>query len=259
MDAALPPLNPEVPPPSSLFSRMANVYAAPGEVFQEVKSSPSSTANWLVPALVLVLVGWVGAWLVFSQESVKQQLSDITGRAIEKQIEKGKIPKEQAEAARQAGEKYGSIGVKVSMVAAPVLAAFFTPFWWGLIFWLVGKLVLKGTFGYMKAVEVAGLANLIGVLDAVVKTLLIVALGNVFAAPSPALFLKEFDPQNTGHAILGALSVMTFWLLAVRSVGLARLSGASFGKAAAWVFGLWAALTGLMIGFGAAMRAVFGG
>ena len=52
---------------------------------------------------------------------------------------------------------------------------------------------------------------------------------------------------------------MTFWLLAVRSVGLARLTGASVAKAAVWVFGIWIVLTGIMIGFGAAMRAAFGG
>ncbi len=108
METALPPLNPDVPPPSSLFGRMANVFAAPGDVFQEVKASPPCAANWLVPAVVLVLVGWLGAWLVFSQDSVKQQLNDITSKAIEKQIEKGKIPKEQAEAARQAGENRGA-------------------------------------------------------------------------------------------------------------------------------------------------------
>lgn len=259
METPLPTPTGEVPPASSLLSRLVNVYAAPGEVFQEVKVSAAASANWLAPALVLVLVGWLGAWLVFSQDAVKQQLSDITSKAIDRQIEKGKIPKEQAEAARQAGEKYGSIGVKISLVAAPVLAAFLTPFWWGLILWLVGTQILKGTFGFMKAVEVAGLANMIGVLDAVVRTLLIVALGNLFAAPSPVLFLKEFDPQNTVHSILAVFSVMTIWLLAVRSAGLARLSGVSFGRAAAWVFGVWAALTGLMIGFGAAVRAVFGG
>ena len=37
---------------------------------------------------------------------------------------------------------------------------------------------------------------------------------------------------------------MTFWLLAVRAMGLARLSGVSFIKAALWVFGIWAAYTG---------------
>jgi hypothetical protein len=43
---------------------------------------------------------------------------------------------------------------------------------------------------------------------------------------------------------------MTFWILAVRGVGLARLSGVSVAKAVTWVFGIWAAYTGLLVGFG---------
>ena len=39
----------------------------------------------------------------------------------------------------------------------------------------------------MKAVEVAGLSNMILVLDVMVKTLLILITGNLFASPSLAL------------------------------------------------------------------------
>jgi VIT1/CCC1 family predicted Fe2+/Mn2+ transporter len=71
-----------------------------------------------------------------------------------------------------------------------------------------------------------------------------------------ALAVKDFDAQNPVHGLLAAVNVMTFWLLAVRSIGLARLSGASFGKAAAWMFGIWAAFTALMVGFSFAMLAI---
>jgi hypothetical protein len=64
------------------------------------------------------------------------------------------------------------------------------------------------------------------------------------------LLVKEFDPQNPVHLLLAAVNVMTLWLLAVRSIGLARLSGASLAKAAAWVFGIWATYTCLWIGLG---------
>ena len=77
-------------------------------------------------------------------------------------------------------------------------------------------------------------------------------LGNIYAAPGLMLLVKDFDPQNTVHGLLGILNVMTFWVLAVRAIGLARLSGASFAKAAAWVFGIWAAYTGFFIGLGPA-------
>jgi hypothetical protein len=263
MDQPPPTLEsqPDAPktPAMSLPARLMNVIAAPGEVFEAVKTSPPSTANWLVPALIFMLVSWMGAMLIFSQDTIKQQLSDITNKAIDKQVEKGKIPKERAEATRQAAEKFGSLGAEISAVAMPVFVAFISPFWGGLIVWLVGAKALKGGFSYMKGVEAAGLANMIYVLEAIVKPLLIVAMGNLYASPSLALAVKDFDPQNPVYGLLAAVNVMTFWLLVVRAIGIARLSGASVGRAAAWMFGIWAALTALMVGFAFALRTITGG
>ena len=136
-------------------------------------------------------------------------------------------------------------------------AGLVVPFWGGLILWLVGNKALKGNFPYMKWVEVAGLAGMVGVLDAVVRPLLILILGNLFASPSLALFVKQFDPQNPLHGLLAIVNVMSIWVLCLRALGVARLTRASFGKAAVWVFGIWVVLTGLMTGFSFAMQAVF--
>lgn len=240
----------------SLAGRLFNVFATPGEVFDQIKGTAVSAANWLVPGLILIAVGWLGSWVLLSQDSIKQQVREITDQAIEKQIQKAHMSEQQAEQARTMGAKYGSIGTTVSVVAAPVFAGLVTPFWWGLILWVAGK-ALKADFPYMKGVEVTGLAGMIGVLDSVVRMLLILVMGNLFASPSLALFVKQFDPQDPVHNLLAAVNIMTFWLLAVRAIGLARLSGASFGKAAAWVFGIWVVLTGVMAGFGFAMKALF--
>ncbi len=82
-------------------------------------------------------------------------------------------------------------------------------------------------------------------------------LGNLYASTSLVLLVKEFDPQNTVHSLLTLVNVMTFWLLAVRGIGLARLSGASVAKAIAWVFGVWAAYTGLLVGLAFLAKTVF--
>ncbi len=252
-----PPILESQSPPSkatSVAARLLNVFAIPGEVFDEVKAGANSTANWLAPALMLILVSWVGGWLILSQPAIQQQMSELTDKAIQKQVEKGKLTKDQAELARKSGE----ISARVGAVAAPVVAAFATPFCWGLILWLVGTKVLPGNFPYIKAVEVAGLANTILVLEAVVRTLLVVGLGNPFASPSPVLLVREFDPQKTAHSLLALVNLMTFWLLAVRSVGLARLSGVPFPRAGAWVFGIWAGYMVFILMVGQVIRAVFG-
>ena len=250
---------PDVPAPAtmSLGGRLLNVFATPSEVFQEVKTAGASTANWLVPALILIALSWVAAWLVFSQDPIKHQLSENADRAIQKQIERNHMGEQQAEQVRAAGEKWAVLGAQVFGFVIPVFVALITPFFWGLIVWLVGAKILKGDFPYMKAVEVVGLSSMVSVLDVIVRTLLIVGLGNLYAAPGLVLLVKEFDPQNPVHSLLAVLNVMTLWLLAVRAVGVARLSGAALVKAALWVFGIWAAYTGFLIGLGALIQAAF--
>ena len=254
-----PELQPEAPPPPtlSLSGRLFNVFATPGDVFQEVKTARVSAANWLAPALILILVSWVSSWLIFSQDSIKHQLSEITDQAIQKQIEKSHLSEQQAEQSRAIGEKWAGIMAKVAAVLVPVFGGFVTPFFWGLILWLVGAKVFKGDFPFMKAVEVVGLVNMVSVLDVIVRTLLIIGLGNLYAAPGLVLLVKDFDPQNTVHGLLALVNVTTFWVLALRAIGLARISSVSFTKAALWVFGIWAAYTGFFIGLGVLMRAVF--
>lgn len=236
---------------------MLNVFATPGDVFQEVRTASVSTANWLAPAVILLLVSWTAGWLILSQDTIKHQLSDITDQAIQKQVERAHMSEQQAEQAHAMGEKWAGISSKIGFALVPVFGGFVSPFIWGLILWLVGAKLFKGNFPYMKAVEVVGLANMISVLDVIVRTLLIVGMGNLYAAPGLVLLVKEFDPQNPVHSLLAVVNVMTFWILAVRAIGLARLSGASFAKAALWVFGIWAAYTGFLIGLGALAQAAF--
>ena len=114
-----------------------NIFAAPGEVFDEIKTAPHRAANWLTPALLLIVLSWVSAWLIFSQPAIQQQMKDLSNRAIDRQVEKGKLTSAQADQARAATEKYGSMGYKIGSAVGPVLVAFISPFWGGLILWLV--------------------------------------------------------------------------------------------------------------------------
>jgi hypothetical protein len=241
----------------SLPTRLLNVFAAPADVFDQLKTAAPSTANWLAPALLLIAVSWLGTWLIFSQETFKRQISEYSEKAVEKQIALAHMSPAQADQARAMGEKMAAISSTVGPIAGALYIAFAMPFLWGLILWLVGAKILKGGFPYLKAVEAVGLANTVAVLGAVVQTLLILALGNVFASPSLALLVKDFDPQVPVHSLMAAVNIFTFWILLVRAIGLSRLTGISIGKAAIWVFGIWVAYTGFFAGLGFAMQAAF--
>jgi hypothetical protein len=248
------------PSPTSLGARLINILVTPSDVFEEVKASPPRTANWLVPALVAMIVGWIGAWLVLNQEAIKQQFSDMQEKQYQKLIEQGRMTRDQLEAQRPMMDKVANISRQVGMYLVPPLSAFGLIFWWALVTFLLGRYVLGGRFSYMKAVEVSGLIGVWVILEAVIKTLLMLTFGSLFAGPNLAMVLvKDFDATNLTHGLLAAVDIVTFWVLTVRSIGLARLSGASMGKAAAWVFGLWILWTGFWTGVGYLMQRVFSG
>lgn len=234
----------ETPEESSQLSRMFNIYAAPSESFDALRRRPVDTGNWLLPAILLMVVGWIGGFLVLSRPDITAQMLQAQQQAIQEQVDAGKMPPEAAEAARAAAEKYTGIGTRVIAVVGPPAMAFAIPFWWGLLLWLFGGKLLKGGFGYMKAVEIAGLSSMILVLESVMKTLLILATGNLMAGPGLImLLLKDFDPQNLGHALLAGVQLTTIWVLAVRAIGISRLGAGGVARCAAVVFGFWISWT----------------
>jgi len=234
------------------MARMMNIVAAPSEVFDDIKTSPASNSNWLVPAVVLVVIGWICSAIVLSQDAFRHQVTDLVEKE-QAQIDKTHMSEQQADMTRKIGE----FSWKARVVAGPAILAFATPFIWGFFLWLVGRMVFKAYLPYMKAVEVVGLASTIGILEAVVKTLLIFVTGSIMASTSLAVFVKDFNPQNTTHVLMTVVNVMTFWVLVVRAIGLARLTNMTTGKALAWVFGIWISYTAFFWGLGVAVQHIF--
>lgn len=258
MSDPLPPM-PESAEPSSLASRLVNVVVAPGELFDEVKAAPINLVNWFVPAVIFVVASWIAAALIFTQPNVQHQLRELQEQAMQKQVQSGRLSQAQADQALQATGKFAMIGALIGAVAGPVVMALVAPLFWGLLFWLVGNKAFGGDIPYFKAVEVVGLSGVIAAVDALVKGLLIVALGSLWVTPGPILLIKHYDPQNLGHLWIGLISLTVLWLLAVRALGLARVSGVSFGKAALVVFPLWFLVMGGMASAGVLVGRAFGG
>lgn len=224
----------------SLGARLLNVFAVPGEVFKEVKISKPSTANWLVPILVASVVGAISAIIMFSQPTIQQQIREKQERALEKQVQAGKMTRAQADQALAVVEKFsGPATMKILGTVGAVFYSFVRVFSWALALWLLGRWYLKIRFDYMKAAEVAGLASMIATLGAIVTLLLIVNLGKLFSTPSLALVISDFDERNKSHLLLGAVNVFYFWQAGVVSVGLARLASVPFARAMVGVFGVW--------------------
>ena len=96
-----PPEAPQ-PPAMSLAARLLNVFAIPGEVFAGVRASHISVGNWLLPALLLAVVGVFTAIVVVSQPAFQRQMHDLTeqqAKALDQQVKAGKVNQPDADRA----------------------------------------------------------------------------------------------------------------------------------------------------------------
>lgn len=244
--------------PMSLAARLFNIFATPGEVFDDIKTRPPATANWLVPAILYGVVGVVGFWLVLSQPAIQQQMREMTWKAMDQQFAKQKLPPAEAEKIKEKVEPYLGLWTKLASCGGVVVEGFVSPFLWGLFLYLAGTRALKAQFSFMKAVEVAGLSKMIDIFGVTIAKLLAILTSNLMATPSLALLIKEFDTQNPVHMAAGLTDITLLWMLAVRAIGLAKLANVTFAKAAIWVIGIWLTYSGLMLGGSIAAQALTG-
>lgn len=238
-------------PSSPVWANIANVIATPGDVFTEVKTSPPSTANWLVPVILSCIAAVIYVVVVFSQGSVLEQVRQGREKQLQKQVETGKMTQQQVDQAIEMSEKFtGPVVMKIFGSVGAVITAFVWLFLIALIIWLIGCKIFGGSFSYMKAVEASALAGIVSVIGTIISMLLVVAKGDMLMTPGPVLFLEELNPANKGHQALAAVNLVTLWYIAVLGVGLSKLSGSSFIKSFLWLFVPYVIIKAALIFFG---------
>src|SRR5260221_6341536 len=104
--ASAPPPPAPAPPATSLPARLLNVFAVPGDVFEEIKSSRPSVANWLVPMILMAIVGVISAIVMFSQPAIQQEVREQQSKAIEQRVKGGQMTRAQADQMEAMAEKY---------------------------------------------------------------------------------------------------------------------------------------------------------
>lgn len=254
--------------PMSLWARLLNVFAVPGDVFEDVKRTPPSAGSWLLPTLLACVVGVGSAVILFSQpaivQKVRNQQQTMRDRKVEefnKKVEEGKMKRAQADQAIKGMDMMLEMSgkpmfLKISASVGAVIGAVFRVFWWGFVLWLLSLLILRSRISYLKGLEVVGLSTMIGTLGVVVTLLLQVNLGNPTATPSFALAISEFDPSNKMHLVLGALNLVQIWMVIVMAIGLSRLANVPFARASLLVLGFWLVQQSALILIGAGMGAL---
>ena len=219
-------------PESSLPGRLLNVFSAPSEVFEGMKGKLPMVSNWLVPAVLFVLVGAVSAVVIFSRPNIQQQIREQQSKKIDEMVKAGKMSQADADRAQEMAEKFtGPTMMAAFGILFAAIAAFVRLLWWALLLWLSARWILKRNPGYLKMLEVAGLASMIVVLGGVVTLLLTAISGRMFMTPSLALMVSDFDMSRKQHLLLAAANAFYLWQVVVFAIGLAKLADVPLSRA----------------------------
>ncbi len=239
--------------PMPFTEKLTNVFAAPGELFDNVRDTPPTASNWLIPLILFVVVAVLMQQIIMHNATLVDQLKVQMTQKMEKQFEEsikaGRMTAEQADRAREQAEAFANPASPLFMAITAGSILIFTPvvlFALSLIYWLMGKSIMKAKAPFMKVVEVVGLVFFIGILESIVTTIMAVGLENLHASPSRALaVLGNFSTDNKLHLLLSKVNVFTIWSLVVTSIGLGHLFRRDVPKVMALVFAL---LTGVSFG-----------
>lgn len=225
-----------VRPRMSLVARLLNVFAVPGQVFEELSAARAVVSNWLVPALLAALVGMVSAAVLLSQPAFQKQFQERQTRLIEQATKTGRLTAQERNLLEQ---MMRPAVLKAIGAAGAAIGSFGNVAWWGFVLWLLARMFLRVQVPFGKTMEVAGLAMMINVLGGVLLFALLSNVGQTGAAPILSLLGKDSNGAGTSRSLAIVVNVFSVWVLAVRAIGLAKLARVSYFRAAWAVFTFW--------------------
>jgi hypothetical protein len=243
IQAALPPSGP------SLLRAAAGVLVAPGPAFEALRESPPDRKRWLVPLILYILVAVAGTQLVVSLPGPAAHLQTLTEEnflpRLDEYIRTGTLTRAQADWLRLfmtpgTGQFFVIQLVGTAATAAGALALS------ALILWQLARTVLNRTMPYTRALEVVGLAFVVGIVERIVSTTLIAATGSLFATPGPGLLLLG-QPASKTFLLLSSINLFTLWEIGVAGIGLARLCDRDAAKVLVLLYALWLLWTAAML------------
>lgn len=245
--SAPPPSGEQAVPPMSFTEKMTNIFASPGELYENVRDTGATASNWIVPLIIFIIIAFVTSWITMHNPSLasqlKDQISQQTEKSLQEAIQSGKMTPEQAEQSRQQMEQFtdpSSPWMMITTAGSLIIVIPIGLFLVCLVYWLLGKTVMKSASPYMKVVEVVGLTFFIGCLEAIVTVIMAIGFDKLHAGPNLALaVLGDFSLENKFHLLLSKVNVFTIWSLVVTSIGLSKIFSKDLNKVLVLVFALW--------------------
>lgn len=224
---------------SSFGSRMTNAFAAPSDAFEGLATDSPKAMNWVLPMIVSAILGIVFVYLIFTNDTIKNQIFDMQARGLDDAVQQGRMTQQQADQFR---DNMSQTGLGLFMVFGSLPIIFFTAAYYflgALFLWLAAKVIWKSPLKYGKYLETYGIASWIGVLGGLVTMGFVLGMNSMFSTPSLGLLFADYDPFNTTHKFASALNVFSVWQAVVTGIGISKVAGKPTGAGIGIAVGLW--------------------
>lgn len=234
----------------SSFGRLIGVLVSPGKTFRSIAERPA----WLVPFLVVTLLGLTVGWFVNArvdpEEMVRYQLGRFAERMTPEQIEEAVS---RAENVTPLQKVLGSTaGLAFSALYYAAAAGLFL-----LIFKLLGS-----EMGYKQSLSTYLYGSMPLAVAALINLPLVLtresispeeAMGGGVLVASPAILASE-ETSAVIRSLLGSLNFFTLWTLALLILGYRTVARVSLAASSGAVITLWLLWVAGKAGFVALFR-----
>src|SRR5437867_8820713 len=160
---------------TTLTQKLLNIFASPGDVFEEVAVSPPTAVCWLVPMLFVCLTAIISLRVMPASEWGAAQVRQLAEPDTSASSDIGKPVRHDS-------------AVAILTVAASAIAG---TLWSTSVLWLIGRVFLKTRFSFFKTLEVVALTAMILGLGTIVTVLLGLATGDASIRPALSLFAGQ--------------------------------------------------------------------
>jgi hypothetical protein len=225
----------ETPAPLNPFQRFIGIFTSPMNTLKDVAARP----DWIVPMAILVLTSIILVYLL-----LPAILADAS-RGIEKMVDAGKIPMDQAEKMQEASETFtGKIAPLLGGLKVIVFSLVTTAL---LLF--VGNIILSGKATFQQMFSVYLWTGMVDLLGSILRLPLALKQNTMMVFFSPAAFFPEEAQESVLFKVSSFLDVFALWRIALIGLGFAVLYRFSVGKSLGTVFGMYALLIAVSVAF----------
>lgn len=239
-------------PGLSQGQRIANTFSAPSKTFLDIKDGHRS---WWMPFVMITVMGYI----LFAVVNLKIGMETVTENQIrldpKAEARMANIPSEQRSGAMKLSvEITEGFFIGGPVIVLLVLAAGSLALWGTINFGFGGKASYSSVFAvWMYATLPSLIKTALGIIVIFAGTAPESFNIKNFAPTNAAAFLNPLDTNKALYALLSSLDGVTIWSLILLGMGVAIVAGVKRSSGYIAVFGWWAILVLIGVGWAAAM------